>query len=244
VSNSLDGWIPLSRQLPPDKELVETKIDDALSGCRNHQKLRLHSTRFTHKDAPRPRQGPADGLPVSLPLLLREEAGKEANTGGRGQGVGGWVGWMEGAGNDQLLEQGEEGDAMKNNITTDMVIGALNGISTDLAKTMPSVSLNAAVGAEVIVELSKRQIRALAELRTMRDFSAENPDERRRRIVRLIEELEAGFLMNTIQLIRQDNGEPVRIWACGKCGHASEAKGVVDSCCAPCETCGGATQRA
>lgn len=48
---------------------------------------------------PRPRQGPADGLPVSLPLLLREEAGKEANTGGRGQGVGGWAGWMEGGWN-------------------------------------------------------------------------------------------------------------------------------------------------
>lgn len=49
--------------------------------------------------------------------------------------------------------------------------------------------------------------------------------------------------MNTIQLIRQDNGEPVRIWACGKCGHTSEAKGIADSCCAPCETCGGATGR-
>ncbi len=82
---------------------------------------------------------------------------------------------------------------MKNNITTDMVIGALNGISTDLAKTMPSVSLSAAVGAEVIVELSRRHVRTLAELRTMRDFSAENPNDRRRRIVRLIEELEEGF---------------------------------------------------
>jgi len=41
MSNAFDGWIPLSRQLPPDKELVETKIDNEM-GCRNQQKLRLH----------------------------------------------------------------------------------------------------------------------------------------------------------------------------------------------------------
>ena len=50
MSNSFDGWIPLSRQLPPDKELVETKIDDALSECRNHQKLRLHRNLWWHPD--------------------------------------------------------------------------------------------------------------------------------------------------------------------------------------------------
>lgn len=46
MSNSFDGWIPLSRQLPPNKELVETKIDDAEAGCRNQQKLRLHGGRW------------------------------------------------------------------------------------------------------------------------------------------------------------------------------------------------------
>lgn len=49
--------------------------------------------------------------------------------------------------------------------------------------------------------------------------------------------------MNAIQLIRPDSGQPVRIWACGKCGDTNEAKGLVDLCCAPCATCGGKANR-
>lgn len=49
--------------------------------------------------------------------------------------------------------------------------------------------------------------------------------------------------MNSIQLIRPDNGQPTRIWACGNCGETSQSKGVVDRCCAPCATCGRATER-
>jgi len=48
--------------------------------------------------------------------------------------------------------------------------------------------------------------------------------------------------MNSIQLIRPDNGQPMRIWICGVCG-AESSKGVTDLCCAPCSTCGGATKR-
>ncbi len=50
MDNALDSWIPLSRHLPPEKELVETKIDDALGGCRNHQKLRLQNNLWWHPD--------------------------------------------------------------------------------------------------------------------------------------------------------------------------------------------------
>lgn len=32
------GWIPCDNQLPPEKEVVETKIDDE-KGCRNEAKL-------------------------------------------------------------------------------------------------------------------------------------------------------------------------------------------------------------
>lgn len=49
--------------------------------------------------------------------------------------------------------------------------------------------------------------------------------------------------MNAIQLIRPDNGQPVRIWACGKCGDTNEAKGLVDLCCSRCETCGSEVKR-
>lgn len=48
--------------------------------------------------------------------------------------------------------------------------------------------------------------------------------------------------MNSVQLIRPDNGQPTRIWICGVCG-AESAKGITDLCCAPCSTCGGAAKK-
>jgi hypothetical protein len=42
-------WIRLQDQLPPDKALVETKIDDE-RGCRNEQQLQLHNNLWWHPD--------------------------------------------------------------------------------------------------------------------------------------------------------------------------------------------------
>ena len=41
-----NNWIDCNDRLPPDREVVETKIDDVQGGCRNVQPLYLDSGRL------------------------------------------------------------------------------------------------------------------------------------------------------------------------------------------------------